>query len=130
MMAVAQKPDEPRSQPHPVVQETVRQERLQFINPLISHAKALMVVKKGRAGNQAIEGRCSGCGRALTTLTKCDRPHNDSHWRRYTLFQCRFRESSQFDSPIQKGFSDSDSQPPRLSSELVNFGIEVCRHIC
>jgi len=40
MMMVAQKPDEPRAQPHPIVQEALRQERLQFLNPVISHAKA------------------------------------------------------------------------------------------
>jgi len=34
------------------VQEAVRQERLQFINPWISHAKALMVVNNSRHGKR------------------------------------------------------------------------------
>jgi hypothetical protein len=39
-MTVLEQTHEPRAKPHPIVQEALRQERLQFFNPFISHAKA------------------------------------------------------------------------------------------
>jgi hypothetical protein len=43
MMVVAQKPHEPRAQPDPIGQQALRQERTQFFNPGVSHARAANV---------------------------------------------------------------------------------------
>jgi hypothetical protein len=39
VMTIPQEPHEPRAQAHPVVQQALRQETLQFFNSVISHAK-------------------------------------------------------------------------------------------
>jgi hypothetical protein len=50
VMAVAQKPGEPPPQPHPVGQQALRQQRLEFLNPVINHAGTPTIAGKNGAG--------------------------------------------------------------------------------
>jgi len=49
-MAIPQKPAEPPPQPNPVGQQALRQQRFQFFNPVINHARALMIAGRDGAG--------------------------------------------------------------------------------
>ena len=58
VMTVAQNPREPPSQPHPVGQQALRQQRLQFFNSGIDHAASLNITdpaRRRKAGGDGLD---------------------------------------------------------------------------